>query len=82
MSGEFLMGYPQRTSLRPLPQLRPRRARPRITSVVNEVFAEFLRAVERGDPHEPQGLVDRPIGPIPPKTPPSETDLRLSGRRF
>jgi len=49
MSGEFLMGYPQRASLRPLPPLRPRRARPRITSVVNEVFAEFLRAVERGD---------------------------------
>jgi hypothetical protein len=70
MSGEFLMGYPRRVPLRSAARRRVRPARRRATSVVLEVFAEFGRAVEGGDPHaQDQRLVDGPVSPIHPKTP-------------
>ena len=44
MTGEFLMGWPRTAPLPPTPR-RVRAARQRATSVVDEVFAEFARAV-------------------------------------
>ena len=88
MSGEFLMGWPARVPLRPARvPLRPvrRRVRPvrqRATSVVLEVFAEFGRAVEGGDPHaQDQRLVDDPVSRVSPKTSPSAHAPRRGGRR-
>jgi len=45
MSGEFLMGYPHPTVLRPLPARRVRAVRQR-ASVKGMVFAEFARAIQ------------------------------------
>ncbi len=55
----FLMGgYPPCAPLPPSPR-RVRAVRPRATSVVDEVFAEFGRAVEAGDSHVQDRLVDK-----------------------
>ena len=64
MTDTFLMGYPPRAPLT-LPPRRVRPVRPRAISVVAEVFAEFARAVERGDPH-----AIRLVDPLAPKTRP------------
>ncbi len=56
------MGWPRTAPLTLAPR-RVRAARQRPVSVVEAVFADFLAAVEGGDPHEPR-LVD----PVTPKT--------------
>ena len=60
------MGWP-RTAPLPLPPRRVRAARQRATTVVDEVFLEFSRAVEAGDSHVQDRLVDGPVSPIHPK---------------
>jgi len=69
------MGWPRTVPL-PLPPRRVRAARPRATTVADEIFAEFGRAVEAGDPHV-SGLVD-PVTPAP-KTSRRPRDPRPDG---
>ena len=75
MTGEFLMGWPRTAPLPPTPR-RARAARPRATTVVDEAFAEFGRAVEAGDSHVQDRLVDKkrvahPKDVAPPEGPPT-----------
>ncbi len=52
------MGWPRTAPLTLAPR-RVRAARQRATTVVDEVFAEFGRAVEAGDSHVQDRLVDK-----------------------